>query len=215
MHNSSIVLPAPEEYKLAVQALQQGGIVAYPTETFYGLAVDPENKDAVSALYRLKKRNPDKAFSLIVPDLTNLSSYVEEFPEISKILMEKYWPGPLTLIFQMTNKILQQVALENNSIAIRISSHVVASKLCRLFGRAITASSANISGEPALDNAGSVKELWGNKLAYVLDGGNTPGNKPSTILRCGCTKCSVVRQGVISFAELRGVLPDHYSICNE
>lgn len=215
LRNSSIVLPAPEDYKLAVQALQKGGIVAYPTETFYGLAVDPENKAAVSALYRLKQRHPEKAFSLIVPDLSNLSSYVDGFPGASNILMEKYWPGPLTLIFQTTNDLLQQVARKDNSIAIRMSSHVVASTLCRLFGRAITASSANISGEPALDNATSVKELWGDKLAYVLDGGTTPGNKPSTIIRCDGLKCNIIRQGVLSLDEIREVLPNHFSVCNQ
>ncbi len=211
----SLVLPAPEEYKLAVHALQQGGIVAYPTETFYGLAVDPENKAAVSALCRLKQRDPEKAFSLIVPDVSNLSSYAEEFPEASKLLIEKFWPGPLTLVIQTTGNLLKLVARKDNSLAIRVSSHVVAGTLCRLFGSAITASSANISGEQPLNNAESVRDLWGDKVAYVLDGGITPGNKPSTIIRCDDLKCSVIRQGVLSCEEIREALPDCFSVCNQ
>lgn len=213
MSNSSIVLPAPEEYQLAVQALQKGGIVAYPTETFYGLAVDPENEEALSALYRLKERSPEKPFSLIVPDLSNLSSYVDEFPGASNILMNTFWPGPLTLIFQASDNSLQFVTKKDNSLAVRISSHIVASTLCRFFGRAITASSANISGERALDNATSVRELWGDKLAYVLDGGTTPGTKPSTIIRCEGLKCIIIRQGALSLDDIRKALPDYFSVC--
>lgn len=215
MSNSSIVLPAPEEYKLAVQALQKGGIVAYPTETFYGLAVDPENEEALSALYRLKQRRPEKSFSLIVPDLSNLSSYVDEFPGASKILMDTFWPGPLTLIFQASENSLPLVTKKDNSLAVRISSHIVAGTFCRFFGRAITASSANVSGEQALDNAASVRELWGDKLAYILDGGTTPGTKPSTILRCEGLNCIIIRQGALSFDDIRAALPAHFSVCNQ
>jgi L-threonylcarbamoyladenylate synthase len=215
LSKSSTVLPGPEEYKLAVRALEKGGIVAYPTETFYGLAVDPENKEALSALYRLKQRHPEKSFSLIVPDLSNLSSYVDEFPGASNILMNKFWPGPLTLIFQASGNALQLVTKKDNSIAVRISSHIVASTLCRFFGRAITASSANVSGEQALDNATSVRELWGDKLAYILDGGTTPGTKPSTIIRCDGLKCTIIRQGILSFDRIREVLPNHFSVCNQ
>lgn len=211
----SSVAVAPEEYKLAVQALQQGGIVAYPTETFYGLAVDPENAQAVSSLYRLKQRETTKAVSLLIPDLTILSSCITEMSGGSQILADAFWPGPLTLIFDAADRALQRLRKNDNTLAFRISSHPVAHKFCTLCGGPITASSANISGEPALATAAEVRALWGDKLAYILDGGTTPGKAASTIMRCEGMNCTILRQGVISYGAIRDVLPGHYSICKE
>ena len=167
MFEMSSALPEHNEFMLAVQALQQGGIVAYPTETFYGLAVDPANAAAVSALYQLKQREAEKAISLLVPDLATLSSYVSPFPTAYKILMKRFWPGPLTLVFEPVDRSFQHISKRDQTLAIRISSHPVAHRFCRLFGAAVTASSANMSCNSALCTAAEVRELCGEKVAYV------------------------------------------------
>ncbi len=215
MFETSLVLPGHDEYMQAVQALRRGGIVAYPTETFYGLAVDPFNAAAVASLYRLKKREAAKAITLLVPDLLTLSSCVSEFPTPYKLLVKRFWPGPLTLIFTPADKSLHHLNKNDQSLAIRISSHPVAHTFCSLFGAAVTASSANISGQSALCSAKEVNELWGEKVAYILDGGITPGICGSTILQCTGNICHILRQGAISYESIRNTLPGYYTICKE
>ncbi len=213
--DSLLVLPEHDEYEQAVQTLQQGGIVAYPTETFYGLAVDPANASAVASLYRLKQRESAKAISLLVPDLTALSSYIGQFPASYKVLVKRFWPGPLTLIFDPADNNLQHLSKNNLGLAIRVSSHPVAHTFCHLFGGAITASSANISGEDALCSAEAVREVFGDTISYILDGGETPGVSGSTIIKCKGNECHMLRHGIISQAAIRNALPDNYTICKE
>ncbi len=207
------ILPTSYEYERAVQVLHEGGIVAYPTETYYGLAVNPENAEAVAALYRLKRREADKALSFLVPDKTILSRHIADFPRAYVQLVEKFWPGPLTVIFQKKNTCLLPSKGDDNSLAFRISSHCVAQKFCQLFGEAITASSANISGQSAFSTAEAVEKQWGNQIDYILDGGKTSGQMPSTIIRYKKRAIEILRVGVVTEIEICKVLSGDYTIC--
>lgn len=206
-------LPGSNEFQKAVQILKNGGIVAYPTETYYGLAVNPLNIEAVAALYNLKQRKAEKALSYLIPDFTMLSRHIEHFPVVYKLLAEKLWPGPLTLIFQASSSCKLPFKSKDNSLAFRISSHPVAHKFCCLWGDAITASSANISGKPAMSSAKAVKEQWGDQIDYILDGGITVGSTPSTIISCHKKQIRIVRAGVVSAQKIRKILPECYNIC--
>jgi len=208
-----IVLPERDEYLRAVQTLREGGIVAYPTETYYGLAVDPLNPDAVKALYRLKQREQKKALSFLVPDVKILTSYISHFPQPYTILTAKLWPGPLTLIFNAAEDCPPPCKKEDSSLAIRISSHPVAQHLCSLWGNAITASSANISGEKPIDNAKAVRKQWGDHIDYILDGGKSAGKAASTIVVAKGEVVKILRAGVIPETEIRQLLPSYYTIC--
>lgn len=206
---ASLGLQAELDYNHALQALKQGGIVAYPTETFYGLAVDPQNDRAVASLYALKKREPTKPLSLLVPDLDCLATCVRCIPAPYEKLIDSFWPGPLTLIFTAKDALFSQLAGSDNTLAIRVSSHPVAHKLSSLWGGPLTATSANISGQPALVNGDQVRALWGRHISSLLDGGPVPGGKGSTIVRCSDNHlCHVVRDGVIPLEELSRVLND-------
>ncbi len=207
------ILPSSYEYERAVQVLREGGIVAYPTETYYGLAVNPESAKAVSALYRLKRRAPDKALSFLIPDKTILSKHIADFPTAYRQLVENFWPGPLTLIFRKSDNCLLPSKTDDKSLAFRISSHAVAGKLCQLFGEAITASSANISGLSAFSSAEEVKKQWGKQIGYILDGGKTSGKMPSTIIRYKKNTIEILRTGVVTEQEIRKVLSGYYTIC--
>ena len=200
----------------AIETLKKGGIVAYPTETFYGLAVDPENDQAVDSLYALKRREKNKPISLLIPDLEYISKLVSSVPEPYEKLIESFWPGPLTLIFPVFDNVLPKLTGEDKTIAVRISSSPVAEKLCTAMGKAITATSANLSGEPALVTATEVANLWGDKISCIIDGGSAPGGKGSTILRYSENKneCHIIRDGVISRDAIAAVLPFNYTICN-
>jgi L-threonylcarbamoyladenylate synthase len=209
------LLPCATDYQQAVQILKQGGIVAYPTETFYGLAVDPENDQAIAALYSLKKRETQKKFSLLVPDLEVLSTCVSSISEPYQTLIDVFWPGPLTLVFSAKPGGLSSLTLESDTLAIRISSHPVAAMLCSLWGRPLTATSANISGEAACVTADQVKNLWGEQVGFVLDGGRVPGGKGSTIVHCERGICSILRAGVIPRKDIIRALPGFEAQWNE
>ena len=200
----------------AIEALKKGGIVAYPTETFYGLAVDPENNQAIASLYALKKRDKGKAISLLIPDYRYLSKLVSSRPAPYEVLIESFWPGPLTLIFPALETVSNKLTDADNTIAIRISSNYIAQRLCSSMGRAITATSANISGEKAITTAAEVVQKWGDKITCIIDGGATPGGKGSTIVRClkDQKKCKIIRDGAISREDIANVLPCHYTVCN-
>jgi L-threonylcarbamoyladenylate synthase len=213
---SSFQQPNELCYLKAIDALKNGGIVAYPTETFYGLAVDPDNDQAIESLYSLKKREKQKAVSLLIPDYTYLSSLVSSRPAPYNMLIESFWPGPLTLIFSALDTVSNKLTDSENTIAIRVSSNCIAQKLCSSWGNAITATSANISGERAMITAAEVVKQWGNKITYIIDGGTTPGGNGSTILRClkDQTQCEIVREGSITKEQIVNILPSHYTICN-
>jgi len=209
------VQPTEHDYENALQCLKQGGIVAYPTETFYGLAVDPENEQAITDLYALKKREERKPISLIIPDPTHLSSLVSFVPNGYKGLMDCFWPGPLTLIFSARKHIPSSLTGGTNTLALRVSSHPVAMKLSESWGGALTTTSANISGEEALVTAEDVHAVFGDRVSFVLNGGRTSGGQGSTIIHCtdNTMECRIIREGVISRDQISQQLPPHYTVC--
>jgi L-threonylcarbamoyladenylate synthase len=200
--------PSESDYQQALLTLKQGGIVAYPTETFYGLAVDPENDLAIKSLYLLKKRSAGKKLSLLVPDLQVLFSCISSVSRPEQTLIEAFWPGPLTLVFSGKPGAFPSLIRGGDTLAIRISSHPVAAKLCSMWGRPLTATSANVSGEAAFITAEQVTKQWGREIGFILDGGRVPGGKGSTIIRCKSSVCSILRDGVIPKKAIAQVLPD-------
>ena len=208
-------MPSEQDYQEALQSLRQGGIVAYPTETFYGLAVDPENDQAIAALYSLKKRNPRKKLSLLVPNVEALSACTTEISSLQHRLIEAFWPGPLTLVVPVSDTVLPGLTGGTGTLAVRVSSHPVAARLCRLWGGPLTATSANISGEPGFVTAAEVRSQWKKQLAFILDGGRVPGGQGSTIVNCAGNTCRILRKGVIPAKAIEAVLQKEYILCVE
>ena len=190
----------------ACAVLRAGGVVAFPTETYYGLAVDPFNQAALSRLFALKGRAGDKPVLLIVDNPSQLSTLVAEIPPPFPLLMERFWPGPLTLVFPGAPSLPGMLTGHRGTIGVRVSSHPVARQLVRAFGRPLTATSANFSGQPAAVAASGVLEQLGAEVDAVLDGGVTPGGQGSTLLGYQEGKVCLLRAGVIPFAEIEAVL---------
>lgn len=190
----------------ACVTLRAGGVVAFPTETYYGLAVDPFNQEALSRLFALKGRAGDKPVLLIVDNPSQLSTLVAEIPPPFPLLMERFWPGPLTLVFPGAPSLPGMLTGHRGTIGARVSSHPVARQLVRAFGRPLTATSANFSGQPAAVAAGGVLDQLGPEVDAVLDGGETPGGQGSTLLGYQEGKVCLLRAGVIPFAEIEAVL---------
>jgi len=186
----------------AVAVLNDGGVVAFPTETYYGLAVDPLNPLALNHLFTLKERDTAKPILTLVDDRESLSSLVHEIPIVYLQLMEKFWPGPLTLIFQAKINLPTLLTAGTATIGVRQSSHPFARQLLRAFGRPITATSANISGHDAAIDAHEVKTQFGKQIDMVFDGGKAPGILGSTIVGFDGSQLKLIREGVIPFDEI-------------
>ena len=194
---------------LAVTLLRQGGIVAFPTETYYGLAVDPDCAAAVNKLYRVKKRQKDKPLLVLIDQREQLETVVQEVPPVYLPLIKKYWPGPLTLVFQARKTMSQLITGNTGTVGVRISPHPIAQELVRLMGKPLTATSANISGLSPARSSQEVVEMFGNTVDYIVDGGQTKAGLCSTILGIKKGKLFIFRHGQIDLSrELAGKTTD-------
>lgn len=186
----------------AVAVLNGGGVVAFPTETYYGLAVDPLNPLALNHLFSLKQRDISKPILTLVDDRASLSFLAQDIPIIYEPLMKEFWPGPLTLIFQARLNLPTLLTAGTSTIGVRHSSHPFARQLLRAFGRPLTATSANISGYAAAVDAYEVKTQFGSKIDVVFDGGRTPGTVGSTIIGLEGDRLKLIREGVIPYRDI-------------
>lgn len=195
--------PDAEGLHKAAGVLRAGGLVAFPTETFYGLAADPSNNEALARLYAAKQRPLQKAVLLLVRDREQLANLVSKIPAVYEPLIERFWPGPLTLIFPARPHLPALLTAASGTVGIRMSSHPLAGKLLAAVGGPVTATSANLSDQPALSTAVRVQRQLAGRIDAVLDGGATAGIGSSTIVGLAAGKLTVVRQGVVPFAEIR------------
>jgi L-threonylcarbamoyladenylate synthase len=186
----------------AARILRAGGLLAFPTETFYGLAVDPRQEDAVGHLFAVKKRERRKAIPLLISRLEQLPEIVTEIPAIYQPLIRRFWPGPLTLIFPAQPHLPAALTAGTTSIAVRQTSHPLARRLIDAFGFAITGTSANLSGQAPAQNLSLLNQELTAACAMLLDGGATPGGFSSTIIGIKDGKLAVLRQGAIDFSLL-------------
>ena len=189
----------PERAKLdeAVAVLRDGGVIAYPTETFYGLGADASNEVAVEKIFAIKGRAFNNPLAVIVAGEDDLPSLVAEIPDEAKILMQRLWPGPLTMVFWAAPSVSCRLTAGTGKIGIRISSHPLASRLARALGAPLIATSANRSGEPENASASGVASSLGALPDLIIDGGETPGLLGSTILDVTVFPFRILREGAV------------------
>ena len=202
----------PDETALAeaIRILHGGGVVAFPTETFYGLGADARQEAAVEKVFRLKGRNAQNPISVIVADDREATLLAGEVPTAAQILMGTFWPGPLTLLFGASPAVLPRLTAGTGKIGIRVSSHAIARRLAAGLAGPLTATSANLSGERECSTAGEVITAFGEGLDGIIDGGETTGGLGSTILDVTVAPPRVLRAGVVSRTEILaalGVIP--------
>jgi len=186
----------------AVELLRQGGVVAYPTDTLYGLAADPASQRAVEELYRIKGRQVDQAIPLVAADVAQLERCAGLLSPVARLLGTCLWPGPLTLIVPAWAGLSPVLHGGTGTVAIRVPAHPVACALARAFGAPITSTSANRSGQPATDSPDVVRASMGNDLAAILDAGRSPGGLPSTIVDVLGERPRLVRPGAVPFERV-------------
>ena len=188
-------MSAAEDVRSAIGALARGEVIAFPTETFYGLGADALDGAALDRLRALKGRGADKAISLLVTEAM-LDLIVAEIPPRARALMAAHWPGALTLALPARPG-LPEALVSEGCVAVRCSPHPIASALVAGLGRPVTATSANPAGAPPPTTAAGVRAHFGDRC-LIVDGGATPGGLPSTRVRVRGDTIEVLRAGAIS-----------------
>lgn len=194
-----------------VSVLQKGGIVAYPTETFYALGVRFDMEESLRRLYELKMRPKEKAMPVIIGSRELLSDIVSDkwlknIPMTAKSIMDRLWPGPLTLLFPAKEGLSEYLTANTGMIAARIPGESFAFHLAERAGFPITATSANLSGMPPADSAEDVIRYFGDSIDIVVDEGPTQGGLPSTIVDVSEGKIRIVREGLITRNDIKKVI---------
>lgn len=186
----------------AVEFLKNGDVIAYPTETIYGLGADVLNKKAIKKIYDLKARDYGLPISILVADLAMLREYVGEVPEQAISLMRRFWPGALTILFPANDKIPKGLVTNTGRVGIRISSHPIAAALVKTFGKPVTTTSANLSGLPPSLSVKHIQKYFGDKIPCIVDGGECEPSRGSTVVDVGEETMRIVREGRIPADEV-------------
>jgi L-threonylcarbamoyladenylate synthase len=185
----------PEEIMFAAHALRRGEIIAYPTETFYGLAVNALDELALARLRLLKGRDGGKAISILVSGPEMLNEVCRTVSPLARRLIAAHWPGPLTLVLPARAD-LPRPLVQSGCVAVRESSHPTAQALVAAFGRPVTTTSANLAGEPPATTPEAVEDIFEGRCR-VIHGGATVGGAPSTVARVRGGRLEILRQGAI------------------
>jgi L-threonylcarbamoyladenylate synthase len=189
--------------------IRYGSVVGVPTDTFYGLAVDPYNLHAVESVYEIKERSRHKPLSLLIESVEQAEELAHEAPDEFHLLAEKFWPGPLTVIMRAAPRVPLKVTANSGNIAVRMPDSPVALALVRALRFPMTATAANLAGEAECTTAEAVVKQMGNRVQVVLDGGPTPRNVPTTIVNLTEEgRWSLQREGAIPASAIEDLLGD-------
>ena len=183
------------------KVLKGGGVIAFPTDTFFGLGANPYNTKAVDKIYSIKGRDPEKPLLLLIDSILKLDDMVEEISEASAKLIESFWPGPLTILFKPKHTIPKNIT--TGLIGIRQPGNSITRKILAGLNYPLTAPSANFSGEDPTTTAEQVKDRLGNKVDLILDAGICRGGEPSTLVDTTKIPVRLVRAGAINFKTIQ------------
>ena len=200
MHTEILPVNASNAITSALEILYSGGLVAFPTDTVYGVGALAFDGKAVESIYMAKERPAEKAIPVLIGDREDLSQVAEEIPLFAARLIARFWPGPLTVLVPKKAS-LPEVVSANPAVGVRVPDHEVARALLRLSGP-LAVTSANRSSQPSPTTAQEVLEQLGGRIALILDGGRTPGGIPSTLVDCTGTEIQVLREGPITKDQL-------------
>jgi L-threonylcarbamoyladenylate synthase len=197
-------LPASEEaIGVAARILAEGGLVAFPTDTVYGVGAHAFQPDAVERIYTAKFRPRDKAIPILLAQADDLALVAEGITETAWLLAERFWPGGLTLVLPKRANVPDVVSAGGPTVAVRVPDHPVPLALIAALGAPLAATSANLSGHPSPVTAQEVEAKLGGRIELILDGGRCPGGVPSTVLDLTTDPPAILRAGAIGVKEIR------------
>ena len=199
----TIVLPADHDDTIprALEVLDHGGLVAFPTDTVYGLGALAFDATAVESIYSAKDRPVEKAIPILIGGPEDLDKVTADIPPIAARLATRFWPGPLTLVVPK-HPDLPDVVSAGPTVGVRVPDHPMARELLRAAGP-MAVTSANISGEGNPRTAGEVHRQLSGRIPLILDGGETPGGVPSTVVNCMGTEPVILREGPITLKDIQ------------
>jgi L-threonylcarbamoyladenylate synthase len=199
------------EIDKGVNILQKGGVIAFPTDTVYGLGADVFNAVAVERIYEIKNRPKHLQLPLLIADIEQLTVLADPIPKIAKLLARHFWPGGLTLVLPKTVSVPAHVA-PGPTIAVRIPDHPVCMALIQRLGNPIIGTSANISSQPAALTAQEVRQQLGERIDFIINGGKCPGGKESTVVDITDESLTILRQGIIPSGEIDKIYKEYLEV---
>ncbi|MCJ7696305.1 MAG: L-threonylcarbamoyladenylate synthase [Anaerolineaceae bacterium] len=202
-HTQVLSIEDPRAILSAIEIIAQGGLIAFPTDTIYGVACDPHNGSAILDLYKAKNRPPDKAIPVLIGNIEQLYLLTPIVKDRVHRLADAFWPGALTLVLPKKEGFPKELS-RYNTIGLRMPNHAFTIELLQKSGPLAT-TSANLSGSPNLVDAQDVLSQLGGRIELVLDGGRTAGETASTVVDCTHDDLIVLRQGLISIDELNSI----------
>lgn len=188
-----------------IAILKRGGIVAFPTDTVYGLGASANLQQAVERVYQVKERPRSMALPLLLADRLQISEVAEPVPPVAWLLADNFFPGALTIVLHKSNSVPDIITAGGLTVAVRIPAHPIPVALANGLGMPLVGTSANLSGKPSVLTADEVHAQFGEKIDLIIDGGRCPGGRESTIVDVTGKTPVVLREGAISGEELKQV----------
>ncbi len=201
-----IVSDSESSRRAAAEIVQRSGVVAFRTDTFYGLGANPLDVRAVQKIRELKGRADDKPILLLISDLDQVDRFVADRTNAFERIASRYWPGPITLVGRARPELPAGLTVGTNSIGLRLPADDNLRAFIRICGGSLTATSANASGQPAARNANEVEKYFGAQIDMIVDGGEVTVTEPSTVLDVTGPKRHLIREGAVSRAQLKDEL---------
>jgi tRNA threonylcarbamoyl adenosine modification protein (Sua5/YciO/YrdC/YwlC family) len=191
--------PEPDRIQYIASCIRDGKVVGMPTDTFYGLAVDPVNLRAVESIYEIKSRLKHKPLSLLIANLAQAYPLVREISQCFDLLAERFWPGPLTVIVKASSRLPLRSTANTGNVALRIPDAAIPREVVSALGLPITATAANLAGLPECTYAACVRDQIGDRIPVIVDGGPTGRSVPTTIVDLSGPEGSwqILREGAI------------------
>ena len=196
-----------EQLQTAIETLRTSGVVAFPTDTLYGLGADYASPSAVQRVIDIKGRSSATGLPLLLSGVGQLPLVTGDIPKSVWPLVERFWPGPLTLILSRSDQVSDLVTGDRSTVAVRVPDHPVPRALAQGLGRPITGTSANLTGQPPATTAGKVRSQLGESVDLIIDGGESPLGLPSTLLDATSPVLKIVRTGAVSLSDIQQLYP--------
>ena len=199
---AEVVYPGAGAVKKAVAVIRSGGVIVFPTRSLYGLGADGMNPEAVARIYRLKGRAPVKPLPLLVASLAQAEALIAPPTPAASRLMQYFWPGRLTLVMAAATGCPAHLTAGSGKIGIRQAGHPIAAAITAALGAPLTATSANLAGEPGCRRIDDLDPHLREKVELVIDGGRLKGNRPSSVVDVSVDPPVMLREGAVSEAML-------------
>ena len=190
-----------DAFARCVEVIKAGGVIAYPTDTFYGLGVDPRNPRAIKRVFEIKGRETDQPILLLLHDRSEVTAWASVVSPSAERLMDRFWPGPLTIVLTARPDIVQELTGGKGTIGLRVPGNELTRELLRQVGNALTGTSANRTGSSSLRTTDEVKRELGDRIDLILDGGDLTEDRPSTVVDVTGDTPRIIRMGAVDVSD--------------